>query len=267
MDQESTVDTETVTGLIQKAEESVSLINQYVDLFFGSFLIIAVGIVAIYLIHEITSKILFPHFSKGPLVKVIGVTLYALILLASALIVLGSVGVDVSRIAHIAIVTIFVIAVLVFFLLPFLPRLPYRMGDLIEVRGELGRVTAISLLFTTLQKSDGAMVLIPNTTIISMTIKNYSEVPSSRIEINLSVQNDMNLERAIVALVRLMTEDERVFEEPSKPAVFVLNANTDYIDLHAVCWVKNKDWYTTKSDLWEEIVTNLNEEVHLAKHL
>ena len=109
------------------------------------------------------------------------------------------------------------------------------------------------------------MVLIPNTTIISMTIKNYSEVPSSCIEINLSVQNDMNLERAIVALVRLMTEDERVFEEPSKPAVFVLNANTDYIDLHAVCWVKNKDWYTTQSDFWEAIVTNLNEDVHLAK--
>jgi len=265
MKQESTADT--VTGLTQKTGEIASLINQYVDLFFGSFLIIAVGIVALYLIHEITSKILFPHFGKGRLVKVIGATLYALILLAAALIVLGSVGVDVIRIADIAIVTIFVIAVLAFFLLPFLPSLPYRIGDLIEVGDEHGKVTAISLLFTTLQKSDGAMVLIPSTTIISTTIKNYSLVPSSRIEINLSVQNDMNLERAIAALVRLMTEDERIFEEPSKPAVLVLNANTDYIDLHAVCWVENKDWHATKSDLWEEIVTNLNEEVHLAKHL
>ncbi len=109
------------------------------------------------------------------------------------------------------------------------------------------------------------MVLIPNTTIISMTIKNYSHVSSSRIEINLRVLNDMNLERSIEALVRLMKEDERVFEEPSKPAVFVLSANTDYIDLLAVCWVRNKDWYTTKSDLWGKIVTTLNEEIHLTK--
>jgi len=29
--------------------------------------------------------------------------------------------------------------------------------------------------------------------------------------------------------------------------------------------VKNKDWYTTQSDFWEAIVTNINEDVHLAK--
>jgi len=266
MEQESTVDTETVTGLTQKAGEIVSQINQYVDLFFGSFFVIMVGIIVIYLIHKIAARFLFPHFGKGRLVKVIGVTIYAMILLTATLIVLDSIRVDVSGIAHIALVILFVLAVLAFFLLPFLPSLPFQIGHLIEVKGELGTVTAISPLFTALKKFDGTMVLIPNATIISMTIKNYSHVSSSRIEINLSVQNDMNLERTIAALVRLMTEDERVLKEPSKPAVFVLNANPVCIELLAVCWVKNKDWYTTKSDLWKKIVTTLNEEVHLAKH-
>jgi small conductance mechanosensitive channel len=265
MEQESTVDTETLTGFSRKVEEFIGQINQYVDLFFGSFFVIMVGIIAIYLIHKTAAKIFFPHFGKGRLIKVTGVTIYALILLAAALIVLGNIGIDVSGIGHIALVTIFLLAVLAFFLLPFLPRLPFKIGHLVDVRGELGTVIAISPLFTTLQKFDGAMVFIPNTSIISMTMKNYSQVSSSRIEINLSVQNDMNLERTIEALVRLMTEDERVFEEPSRPAVFVLNANADCIHLLAVCWVKNKDWYTTKSDLWEKIVTNINEDVHLAK--
>ena len=265
MAQESTVDTETVTGLTQKVEGIFSQINQYVDLFFGSFFTIIVGIIAIYLIHKIAARFLFPHFGKGRMVKVSGIALYALILLATALIVLDSIGVDVSGIAHIAIVTIFVLAVLTFFLLPFLPRLPFKIGHLLEVKGELGTVTAISPLFTTLQKFDGTIVLIPNATVISMTIKNYSHVSSSRIEINLRVLNDMNLERGIEALIKLMKEDERVSEKPSKPAVFVLNANTDYVDLLAVCWVKNKDWYTTKSDLWGKIVTTLNEEIHLTK--
>jgi len=265
MEQENTVDTETATGLIQKAEEIVSQINQYVDLFFGGFFVITVGIIAIYLIHKIAAKFLFPHFGKGRLVKVTGVTIYALILLTTAMIVLGSIGVDVSGVAHIAAVIIFVLAVLSFFLIPFLPSLPFKIGHLLEVRGELGTVTAISPLFTTLQKFDGTMVFVPNTSIISVTIKNYSHVSSRRIEISLSIENDMNLERTKEALIRLMTEDERVFKEPSKPAVFVLNANPVCIELLAVCWVKNKDWYTTKSDFWEAIVTNLNEDVHLAK--
>ncbi len=265
MEQKSTVDTEAPTILSQKAGEIVGQANQYDDLVIGSIFVVMGGIIAIYLIHKIAAKFLFPHFHKGRLIKVIGVTVYALILAATALMVLKSVGVNVTAISHFALVTILVVAVLTFFLLPFLPKLPFQIGHLIEVKGELGTVTAISPLFTTLQKFDGTIVLIPNATVISMTIKNYSHVSSSRIEINLRVLNDMNLERGIEALIKLMKEDERVSEKPSKPAVFVLNANTDYIDLLAVCWVKNKDWYTTKSDLWGKIVTTLKEEIHLTK--
>jgi small conductance mechanosensitive channel len=265
MAQESTVDTEALTDLSQKAEEIVGQVSQYGDLIIGSFFVIMGGIIAIYLIHKIAAKFLFPHFRKGRLIKVTGVTVYALILVATALMVLNSVGVDVTEIAHIALVTIFIVAVLFFFLLPFLPKLPFQIGHLVEVRGELGTVTSISLFFTTLQKFDGTLVFIPNTSIISMTIKNYSHVSSRRIELNLSVQNDIDLERTKEVLVRLMSEDERVLDEPPGPAVFVMKANADFVDLLAVCWVKNEDWFSTQCDLWERIVNTSDEKIHLAK--
>ena len=82
-----------------------------------------------------------------------------------------------------------------------------QIGHLLEVNGELGTLTAISPLFTTLEKFDGTMVFIPNTSVLSMTIKNYSDVSSRCIEISLSIENDMNLERTREALIRLMTED------------------------------------------------------------
>jgi hypothetical protein len=44
-----------------------------------------------------------------------------------------------------------------------------------------------------------------------------------------------------------------------------MKANADCVDLYAVCWVKNKDWFSTKSDLWEEIVITYSEDVPLAK--
>lgn len=101
---------------------------------------------AIYLIHRIASKFLFPHFSKGRLIKVAGISLYALILLTTTLIVLISIGVDVTGIGQIALVSIFVIAVLTFFLLSFLPKLPFQTGHLLEVRGGLSTVITISPL-------------------------------------------------------------------------------------------------------------------------
>ena len=98
-----------------------------------------------------------------------------------------------------------------------------------------------------------------------MIIKNYSHESTRRIEINLSVQNAIDLGRTKAALVGLMTKDERVLEEPARPAVIVVNANADNVDLLAVCWVKNEDWLTTQSDLWEKIVNAIDEDVHLAK--
>ena len=84
-------------------------------------------------------------------------------------------------------------------------------------------------------------MLVPNTAIMSMIIKNYSLDAFRRIEINLSVQNDIDLEQIKAALIKLMTEDERVLEEPSTPVIFVMNANADYIELLAVCLVRTED--------------------------
>ena len=162
MAQENTTATEAPEDLILETEEIVGLVSRYGDLIIESFVLIVVGIAAIFLIHTAAEKFLFPHLHKGRLVKVIGITVYALILVVTALVVLESVGVDVAEIGHIAFVTIFVVAVLAFFLLPFLPKLPFKIGHLVEIKGELGTVTAVSPLFTSLQKADGTQLFVPN---------------------------------------------------------------------------------------------------------
>lgn len=62
-----------------------------------------------------------------------------------------------------------------------------------------------------------------------------------------------------------MLEDGRVLDEPSPPAVIVVSANAVGIELLAVCWVKNEDWFDTQSHLWEKIVNTFDDDIHLAK--
>jgi small conductance mechanosensitive channel len=102
---------------------------------------------------------------------------------------------------------------------------------------------------------------------MSMIVKNYSHISSRRIEINLSVRHDSDLKRAKAVCVRLMSEDGRVLDEPSPPAVFVINVDTIGVKLLAVCWAKNEDWFSTQSDLWENIINVFEEDIHLAKPL
>jgi small-conductance mechanosensitive channel len=142
--------------MVQETEEIVGLVSRYGDLIIESVVLIMIGVIAIFLIHKAAARFLFPHMEKGRLIKVVGVAVYALMLLVTALAVLESLDVDVTAITHVALVPVFLVAVLsFFFLLPFLPNLPFKVDHLIEIRDELGTVTAISPLFTTLQKFDG----------------------------------------------------------------------------------------------------------------
>ena len=145
-------------------------------------------------------------------------------------------------------------AVVVFFLVPFFPRLPFKLGHMVEINGVLGFVDTITTFHTSIRKFDGTMVFVPNALVMASKIMNFSETPSRRIEMKLSVNTDSNIEESKALFLRLMTEDERVLDEPAPPAVFVMDANAAGVEILAICWVKNADWFSTRSDLWLKVV-------------
>lgn len=267
MEKENTTNPESITGVVHRTEELVRQIDQYGGLIIESLVTIIGGIFVIYFLHRLAEKFLFPHFGKGRAIKVVSITVYSLILLATALVVLSIVGIDVTGVADIALVIIFIGAVLIFILLAALPKFPVELGHLIEVGGELGTVTEISPLYTRLRKFDGTLVFVPNTSLMTSMIRNYSHIAFRRIEINLTIEGDADFQRTKEFLLRLMSEDERVLDEPSPPSVFILKADSECIDLLAACWVKNEDWFDTKCDIWEKIISTHENDVKLATSL
>jgi MscS family membrane protein len=85
---------------------------------------------------------------------------------------------------------------------------PFRIGDRIEIQGigTWGDVVDIGLRSTRIRTRDNRVVIIPNSTIGSNQVTNYSyPEPSYRCETHLSVQDDTDLEaarRLIVDTVR-----------------------------------------------------------------
>ncbi|MDA9982116.1 mechanosensitive ion channel family protein [Gammaproteobacteria bacterium] len=240
-------------GLSEQTAEVVTQLSQYGSLIVNSLYLIVAGMIVIFLLYKIASKFLYPRTRHGRLIKVIFGTLYALVLVITALLALRKIGLDVENIGQLAIICVLIGAVVTFFLVPFFPRLPFRLGHLIEVNGVLGFVDAISTFHTTIRKFDGTMVFVPNALLMASKISNISETPSRRIEMNLSVNTDCDIEESKAHFLRIMTEEERVLDEPA-PAAFVLDANAAGVELLAFCWVKNKDWLKTRSDLWIKVI-------------
>ena len=258
METTSPVEDQPVAEAIQETVEVVDQLSAYGSLITNSLIVFLIGMIAVFLLHKLTSKFLYPHIKKTRLLRVVFGTLYVLILVVTMLMVLNRLGIDTSVIGKIALMTVLIGAVIVFFLLPFIPRLPFLIGQMIEVNGVFGTVESISYTHTTIRTFDGAMVFVPNPVVLASKITNYNNFPERRIALNLIVNLNADIEEVRTLLLKIMSGDERVIEEPAAPLVRATTASANGLELTALCWVKNDDFLNTQSDLWIRVVTAFN---------
>lgn len=224
----------------------------------GSLYLIIGAMLVIFLIHRLAGKLIYPHIKNKRLIRVFFGTLYVFVLVIMALLVLDKIGVPVDGIAHLALAGVLIGSVVVFFLVPFIPSLPFFIGHIVEVNGIFGVITAIDVFRITIKQFDGTSVTIPTAAVMASTIKNFSVIPHRRIEIMLSVNNDSDIGKTRQVFVEVMGADERVVDDPSPPFTHIVNATASGVDMVAYCWVKNEDWLSTRTDLWQKLVATFN---------
>ena len=67
---------------------------------------------------------------------------------------------------------------------------PFRIGDTIEISGHTGEVREISFRTTQLRTPDGREVIVPNASLMTDAVVNFSRYPMRRATIGLSVAAD-----------------------------------------------------------------------------
>jgi small conductance mechanosensitive channel len=242
-------------------------LSDYGSLIAGSLYLVIGAMLVIFLLHLLTGKFVYPHIKNKRFVRVFFGTLYVLVLVVMALLILDKIGVSVKGVAHLAIAGVLIGSVIVFFLVPFMPKLPFYIGHMVEVNGILGVVSAIDTFRITFKQFDGTVTTIPTAMVMASTIKNFSETPYTRIEIMLSVRKDSDLEMIRDVLIQVMTADERVLEEPSPPFNHIVNATASGVDTIAYCWVKNDDLLSARTDLWLALVHTFNDDDRISMSL
>ncbi len=250
------VEQSTSSAITTNLTEEITLVADQVEkygyLIADALCFILGGLFLIFLIHLIAAKFTPPHIRASRVYKVLIGTSFILVFAIAILLAIEGLGFQIREIAAIVFLVILVGAVFSFFLLPFLPRLPFKIGHMIEVNGVLGSVDAISSFHTTIRMFDGTMVFIPNPVILASSIKNFHDSPTRRVELQIPVKN-MNFPIVKSTLLELASEDERIIQEPIPPVVRIISADGIKLDLTFHYWVKNSDFLSTKSDLWERI--------------
>lgn len=116
---------------------------------------------------------------------------------------------------------------------------PFVLGDLIEVDGQYGRVSQITLRSTRVVTPDGRMLAVPNTTIVNSTVASYTNFPHLRIDVAFTVGVGEDLERVRKVALAACEAFPGLMAEP--PASVVVTALNDYnVALELRAWLDDE---------------------------
>ena len=132
-----------------------------------------------------------------------------------------------------------------------------KTGEYISVSNEYGTsegfIERINLFFTHLKTPQGQIVTIPNNTMTKAAITNYSRLGKRRIDYDVGVSYDADIEKTKAILNDIMVCDERVLQD-DEHSVYVAALDSYSVIVRFRCWTRFDDYWPVYNDLSEKIL-------------
>lgn len=129
---------------------------------------------------------------------------------------------------------------------------PFKLGDFIEVDGEMGTVMDINLNNTVLAGLSNLKVIIPNSEVWGNTITNYSSFDTRRAEWTFGVGYGANLAVAERVIRETIMSDSRSHSEP-EPFIQVNELNSSSVDFLVRVWVDAEEYFQYQADMKRKV--------------
>jgi len=134
---------------------------------------------------------------------------------------------------------------------------PFSVGDQVEAAGETGVVQETGLFSTRLVTRDNVMISVGNGAIFGNTIKNYFEDGKLRLDMDIGVAYDADLDKSIAAVISAANKDERVWSDPA-PWAKVTALGDSAVNIQLRVWTEAEDHRKVKMELSKYIKESLD---------
>ncbi|MBN1991794.1 MAG: mechanosensitive ion channel [Anaerolineae bacterium] len=114
---------------------------------------------------------------------------------------------------------------------------PFDIGESIEVAGYSGTVTDIQIRATTIHTWDGLLVLVPNASVYTSAITNYSKVDKRRIGLDIGVGYETDLQKAHDTMLKVVSDLPGVIKDDPEPTVIFKEFADSAINASLYFWV------------------------------
>ena len=131
---------------------------------------------------------------------------------------------------------------------------PFAVGDYVEMCSITGTVREVGLVNTTVVMPDNRLIYIPNSSITSSNIINYTREPKRRVDFVFSCSYDSAPKKVRGAIESVLESEKRILKDPA-PFIAVKEYADTMVHYTVRIWVQNEDYwdvyhYVTDS-IWE----------------
>jgi small conductance mechanosensitive channel len=136
---------------------------------------------------------------------------------------------------------------------------PFKVGDYVEVAGHGGTVAEITLFLVELTTPDNVQISVPNSQAWGSAVKNYSALPTRRLDLTVGVAYEDDIGQALAAIREAATGDPRALAEPA-PLFAVTALGESAVDITVRVWCNAGDYWPFRFDLNKTIKERLDAE-------
>ena len=139
---------------------------------------------------------------------------------------------------------------------------PFIVGDTIQIVGNdsaSGKVVDVKFLATYLETPNKQVIIIPNKTITTSNLENFSQNPTRRINLVVGVDYDTDIDKVKNCLLAIARDEPRVLIDPA-PSCFLVELNDSSLDFSLRCFVNVNDYWDVLFEFNELVIKKFREE-------
>jgi len=125
---------------------------------------------------------------------------------------------------------------------------PFKVGDVISVAGDTGKVNEIELFTTTLDTADNRRIIVPNGNIVGSTIENLTFHPTRRVDVSVGTDYGADLAHARQVMLEAALSTSHILSDPP-PQVYLDALGGSSIDWKVRVWCNTPDYFAIKDEL------------------
>lgn len=134
-----------------------------------------------------------------------------------------------------------------------------KTGEFVTAGGESGTVTEVGLFNTMLTTPDNRLIYVPNNSIISGSITNFSRNETRRVDMVFGISYSDDMSKAKDIIKNLIETDERSLKKPEYQVVISELADNS-VNITMRVWTKTSDYWSFHFDMMENVKRRFDEE-------